>query len=481
MITQVKTQLRRLLPKNAFARGVSVLVGGTASVQVLLVLSAPLLTRLYSAEDFGLLAVYASLLSLIGVISSLRYELAIPLPEDDGEAANILVLCLILIVTSTILTCVIVFMLGSAIAAALGVPKLAGYLWLLPVGVLLTGFYSVFNYWALRTKRFTTVAGTKLRQALTTIAVQLAAFKFGGIALVLGHIAGQGVGTTTLGLQALKNAGLAGVGFGALKKVMTRYKQFPIFSTWAGFMNSAGQQLPPLIFAALFSPAAAGLYALAHRVLTLPMSLVGAAIGQVFFATAAAAHRAGNLGQLVAQLNAKLVHIALPLAILLVFLGPTFFAVVFGQQWRLAGEMSQWMAPWLYFQFISSPISTVFSITERQGHALVFQSTLLVLRIIAIAIGTIIGDLLVAVAIFSMLSAIGYVGFIFWIFYLSNASFLLMWRDNIHALGFGLLAASPVILNLNFSSAGMVSWGIGLILSTCIIMWRYWILLRKAY
>ena len=146
MITHAKNQLRRLLPKNAFARGVSVLVGGTAGAQVLLVLAAPLLTRLYSPEDFGLLAVYASLLALIGVISSLRYELAIPLPEDDGEAANVAVLCLILVVISTILTGVLVLLMGSVIAAALGVPTLAGYLWLLPVGVLLTGFYSLFNY-----------------------------------------------------------------------------------------------------------------------------------------------------------------------------------------------------------------------------------------------------------------------------------------------------------------------------------------------
>jgi len=84
LITQTKNQLRRLLPKNAFVRSVSVLVGGTAGAQILLVLAAPLLTRLYTPEDFGLLAVYASLLALIGVISSLRYELAIPLPEDDG-------------------------------------------------------------------------------------------------------------------------------------------------------------------------------------------------------------------------------------------------------------------------------------------------------------------------------------------------------------------------------------------------------------
>ena len=88
MIAQAKTHLRRLLPKNAFARGISLLVGGTAGAQLLTILAAPALTRQYGPEDFGLLAVYASLLALIGVISSLRYELAIPLPVGDAEAAS---------------------------------------------------------------------------------------------------------------------------------------------------------------------------------------------------------------------------------------------------------------------------------------------------------------------------------------------------------------------------------------------------------
>lgn len=68
-----------------------VLVGGTTGAQLLAVLAAPLLTRLYTPEDFGLLAVYASLLGLIAVIASLRYELAIPLPTDDTEAAAVAV------------------------------------------------------------------------------------------------------------------------------------------------------------------------------------------------------------------------------------------------------------------------------------------------------------------------------------------------------------------------------------------------------
>ena len=473
--------VRKLLPSKQFARGVSVLVGGTAGAQVLLVLAAPLLTRLYSPEDFGLLAVYASLLALIGVVSSLRYELAIPLPEDDGDAANVAVLCLILVVISTILTGVLVFLMGSAIAAALGVPTLAGYLWLLPVGVLLTGFYSVFKYWAVRTKRFTTIAGTKLRQAVATLAIQLAAFKLGGIALLFGQVAGQGVGSTTLGLPALKSAGFKQVSWAGVKKAAGRYKRFPIFSTWAGFANTAGLQLPPLLFAALFNPAAAGLYTLANRVLTLPMNLVGGAIGQVFFANAAEAHRVGKLGPLVAQLHAKLAHIGLPPALLLMLLGPTLFAFVFGEQWHQAGEFAQWMAPWLYLVFVTSPLSSLFAVTEAQVQGLVWQLILLSVRVTAISIGALTNDLMITVILFCLASAICRLGLLFWLAHIAGNSAKTMWQPTLHAAGFALIIASPVVATLFFQEVTMILWLVALSISAILLASRYWFLLREAY
>jgi O-antigen/teichoic acid export membrane protein len=481
MIAKAKNQLRRLLPTNAFARGVSVLVGGTAGAQILLVLAAPILTRLYTPEDFGLLAVYASLLALIGVISSLRYELAIPLPEDDVEAANVAVLSLLLVVISTLLTSILVIMLGTPIANLLGVPVLANYLWLLPLGILLTGAYTVFNYWSVRTKRFTTIAKTKLSQALATLAIQLAAFKLGGIALLLGQVAGQGVGTTSLARPALAVPAFRQVSWGGIKYAAVRYRRFPIFSSWEGLSNTAGMQLPPMMFAALFSPAAAGLYALANRVLSLPMSLVGSAIGQVFFANAAEAHRAGKLGPLVQQLHAKLAHIGFPPALLLMLLGPDLFAFVFGENWRQAGEFARWMAPWLYLVFVSSPLSTVFSVTEQLKQALAFQLILLVSRVGAIVLGAWLGDLMLTIILFAGVSSLCYLGLLFWIAHLAGNAPRTMIQPTLRAAGIAFFCAVPVLASLAMADALANVWLYALLLSLLLIAGRYWQLLGTAY
>jgi O-antigen/teichoic acid export membrane protein len=283
MIAKVKAGIRNLLPKNTFVRGVSVLVGGTAGAQLLTVLAAPIIARLYSPEDFGLLAVYASLLGLIGVVASLRYELAIPLPESDEEAAHVVVLSLLIVFGMTVLAAIVMAIFGSSIANALGVPALTDYLWLLPVGVLLGGVYNVFNYWAVRTKSFTTIAGTNIRQAVVSLVIQLAAFKLGGVALLFAQVAGQSVGATALALPALKRNIFAGVNSIDILKYFSRYRKIWLFSSLSGLVNTASAQIPVLMLTTLFNPAAAGFYSLANRVLAVPMSLIGGAIGQVVF------------------------------------------------------------------------------------------------------------------------------------------------------------------------------------------------------
>lgn len=481
MITRAKNQLRRLLPKNAFARAVSVLVGGTAGAEVLLVLAAPLLTRLYSPEEFGLLAVYASLLALISVISSMRYELAIPLPVDDGEAANVAVLCLILIAISTILTGVLVFLMGSSIVVALDFPILAGYLWLLPFSVLLTGLYSVFDYWAVRTKHFSTIAGAKLRQSAVNIAIQLAAFKLGGNALFLGLVTGQGVGVTNLGLPALKNAGFEQVSWADIRKAAGRFKRFPIFLTWDGLLNTTGSQLPPLLFAYFFNPFAVGLYTLANRVLSRPMTFVSSAVGQVFFANGADAYRKKEHGPLVCQFQEKLIHMGTPVSMLLILIGPDLFSILFGEDWRQAGDFARWMAPWLLFSFVYSPLSTIFAVMELQKQVVFLQFVLLIARSLAIGLGAAIGDLFTSVALFSLVSAVCYLAFSLWITHISGNSILSFLRTFVEAVTFSSLTLCPIILALVFSVTSSFVWVTVLIASGILLAVRYINLFRQAY
>src|SRR5690606_38929587 len=99
-----------------------------------------------------------------------------------------------------------------------------------------------------------------------TITVQLAGAFLGPVALLFGHALGQATGGIKLARLSLRGHRLQFSQIGRILTVGNRYRQFPIYSSWAALLGTAGSQLPPIMFAALFSPSAAGLYALAHRV-----------------------------------------------------------------------------------------------------------------------------------------------------------------------------------------------------------------------
>ncbi|NIC04064.1 oligosaccharide flippase family protein [Billgrantia bachuensis] len=480
MLNRLVIPARRLLPTHAFARGVSVLVGGTAGAQLLAIAAAPLLTRLYTPEDFGLLAVYGGLLALFTVVASGRYQLAIPLPETEREAAEVLALSLAVVAFTTLVALLLVLLGGRALAEALGVPSLSPWLWLLPLGVAFAGSYQAVSHWAVRTRAFAALASTRIKQSLALLAIQLAASPLGGGGLLLGHAAGQGSGTLTLARPALRAVGEHRVTAAGAWAAARRYRKFPLFSSWSGLFNTLGKQLPPLLFAALFSPVAAGLYALAHRVLAMPMTLIGEAVGKVFFSSAAEAHRRGELGPLVAKVHATLAQVAMPPAIVLMAIGPDLFALVFGERWREAGEFARWMAPWLYLVFITSPLSHLFSVMERQGQGLAFQALLLGVRVAAIAIGAALDDLLLTVALFSLGSAACWVGFLVWIAHLTANPPQILATATLTALGWGLALLSP-LLAVEWLAPVWLPWNAALLLGAVLVGLRYFFLFRRAY
>lgn len=481
MIAKAKDQIRRLLPKNRFARSVSVLAGGTAAGQAIVVLASPLLTRLYTPEDFGLFAVFAALLAILGVIASLRYQLAIPLPESDEKAARVAVLSLLVVLGMTVLSAIIVVLFGAPIAHALNTPVLAPYLWLLPPGLLLLGVYQVLNYWAIRTRAFPAIARTKVTQALGMTAVQLGAFALGPVALLLGRIVGQAAGVLTLLKTSVlpRRQAFTGIGAREVAEAANRYRRFPIYSTWGGAFNTAGTQLPPLLFAALFSPAIAGIYLLAHRVLAMPMQLLGKAIADVFFSSAAEAKRAGVLGELVCRIHSKLAHIAMPPVLMLALLGPELFAWIFGDAWRQAGVFAQWMAPMVYATFVTSPISTLTSVLEKQIHAIIFQVSLLSLRVAGLLVGALYDSVILAVALFSWGTLLAKAGFLVWAYRATGNTLHQALGETGMAFLWGILLISPIAAVL---LAGESFWVLtaAMLLSTILLGLRYTHLFRAT-
>jgi O-antigen/teichoic acid export membrane protein len=478
MIGRVVEKMRGVLPKKAFARNVSVLAGGTLGAQIITVAFAPLLTRLYLPSDFGLLAVFSGILGILTVAAAFRYEMAIPLPASDTDACHIARLSLLLLLGNVLLVAVLVWVKGSSIVETLKVPQLGQYLWLMPIGMLCVGAYQIFNVWATRYKRFKVIAGTRMRQSFAMTGFQVLGYSMGPAALLGGQVIGQAAGTVSLAASAYKDGAYIRTHWRDVLAVANRYRKFPIYDLWYGLFNTASIQIAPILFAAFFGSAAAGFFALAQRVLAMPLTLIGTAVSKVFFAHAAEARRDGGLGLLVEKVQETMSRIAMPPCIMLFIAGPDLFALIFGERWRSAGEFARWLSPWLYAVFITSPISTIFAVLERQFEGAIFQGLLLIVRVGALVIGAHCGGVIMAIVLFSTISAVMFAFLLAWIYRICGIPAVSILRSTVMDILIGIATSIPILISYGMGVSGLPR-AASIALTVMLIASRYLTIYKK--
>jgi O-antigen/teichoic acid export membrane protein len=325
-------------------------------------LLSPIITRLYTPEDYGILTVYTAILGMVTIIGSLNYELGIPIAEDDKKAANMIALCIVVVIFVSGIIALLLFLLGNWFLKLFDGETLSRYQYLIPIGVLLTGFYAVFNQWAFRKKSFKDISKTKVSQSIAqnVTKVGLGLMGVGPIGLIFGGILGQSAGIITLAKPFLKDYSylVKRINHREIIWSAKRYKKFPLFSAPGQLLNSAGIQLPVLFITSLYGPEVIGFYGLANGVVNLPMTLIGRSVGDVYFAEAASIGQENplKLKALSNKLLKKLILLGLIPLFLLLFFGPTLFGLIFGGKWNEAGVYAQIIAFMVYARFVFDPI-----------------------------------------------------------------------------------------------------------------------------
>ncbi len=362
------------------------IAGGSIAAQGFAVAISPVLTRLYTPADFGALALFSSTLLIVSVVASWRYEIAIPLPDRDEDARNLLALALVLVaVTAGCLTLVLA-LAARPLAALVSDQTPTTYLWLVPAGVLGLGWYQALTYWAVRRGAYRRLAETKLIQGASLVVTQLGlgVLQVGAVGLVAGDLVGRSAGLGRLGKAVRTDArgATAGLSWRRTRELAWRYRRFPLISSGSAVLNVAGLQIPALLILILYGPVVGGLFALAQRVLSVPLALLGQAVMQVYVGHAGELIRSGDklgLSALFSRFTRRLVIIsALPVAILGAA-GPILFTVVFGEAWRAAGEYAQIMILMVAAQLCVNPLAHTLMLLEFQGWQMAWDVSRLLL------------------------------------------------------------------------------------------------------
>jgi O-antigen/teichoic acid export membrane protein len=366
------------LIKSEFIRSVAILMSGNLFAQVITVAVTPIVTRIYSPEEFGLFALFMAIIGVCSQISSLCYERAALLPKDESMAEAVLILSILVLLGFVLLIGLVCLFFGAEIANILGNRELESWMLMVPVGVFVTGSINILNYWALRRKQFRLMSGSRVLEAVGAAIIKIAlGFLIGGWSggLLLGAMFGS-----IISLVVLYH--YLGLCFGVLRdtwvsrqvisEVAAEYRQFPMYASWNALLTVSSRYIPVFILSALFGPAAVGFFNLASRMLTQPIAAISNSVSRVYFQKSASqlAESKSITSDLLKLLLSLFLLGVIPFSLLAIF-AVEIFTFVFGEMWQVAGFYAQIMTPWFFLMFVRAPAGIVFEVCQRQRQKLI--------------------------------------------------------------------------------------------------------------
>lgn len=394
--------------KTAWWRHVLVLGGGAAFGQAIAIAAAPLLTRFYDAPAFGVFGLFNAVATTLGAVATLRFDQAIVLEPDEGQAGVVLRLSLLASLATALLTLLACLLFATLSASPAGKLLVA----FCPLAVLAQGAFWSFNLWLTRVKLFRPLGLYQVTRTGLGSAGQLA---LGAVAawpamLVASQVAAQSLATGLLvaaDRARIVAALRANPGLPALRAAATRHRGFAVYGAPQTLLRLLSTNGPALLLPLLFGPAQSGLFWLAYRMLVLPQLVLVESTRSVFFRRSASLHeQGGDLRREMLLATGLIGLLCLPAAALLVTCGPTLFGLVFGPAWRGAGLFAAIIAlPWL-LETMQMPSAVLVAVLGRQRFYLAVEIVSLAARAAALLIGAQRRSAVLAVALYAVVWAI---------------------------------------------------------------------------
>jgi O-antigen/teichoic acid export membrane protein len=367
-------------------RGLAALSSGAAVSQLVALAATPLLTRMYGPEAFGVLAVITASIIVCATVAAGRYELSISIVKSATEARVGFWLCTVLTAVFAGTLAISMPWLGPAAAEWFSSPDLYPLSWLLVPGLLIAGVFQTLTAAGLRSRTYGAIARARLSQGLTTAAAQVGCgfMGWGVIALVSSAVLGQAAGTTRLIKQARPIIWPPVVGLRTLAAYAWQHRRYPAFSASSGLASVLSLYLPAFALGVLYSPAAAGQYAVAQRLLYAPVTLLARTASSVYLAESAHLLREDEQHRLRADFVGTL-RVGAAVGLLLgagaAIASPLIFPILLGPAWSESGRMGTALAVLLFSQMVALPLQQTLNVLSRLGVQAAFD----VLRLAAAA------------------------------------------------------------------------------------------------
>ena len=376
----------KLLRQSETLRHIGILFSGKAVVQLIALLSQPVLARLYSPAQFGEFAFFNSLLAILMVAASGRYESGIVLTRRKQHSKRLFQLGQLCLLAYALFVGLSLLVLPERLLQSMpgrSFPHM--YLWLLPPLILCAGYWELVHNWLVRFQQYSKISTVLLVQRLLILggAIVAVTLPLPVNGLIVGLIVGA-VGTLALSFYLQKEP--IHMPLKGIKTYALHFREFPLFSVPSLYLLLLVQHLPVLWISKYFDQPVTGAYTMAFTLVMFPMMGLMMSAGEVYYQKLAQSKFTDHPAIIRKNLWAFVLMLA-PFSLLIFLWGEPLMMWLLGEDWQQAGKIASLLAPLGLFQGISSLLSIPLSVFRKQSVALLLQGLRLLFLFTALALG----------------------------------------------------------------------------------------------
>ena len=392
---------------NTYKKNILKLFTGTGIAQILPILSAPLLTRLYQPQDFGIYATFFAFSAIVSIIATFRLEVAIVIPKKDDESNTLLFL--VLISSFAVSTLVLVATLTVYNLDFIDI-NVGGYIHLIALSVLVHSWYKGFYFTSLRYKLFNVLAYNRIIISISVLllSITIPLIHKGPLGLIISNIVAYIIGLSIL--IVVNNKSYIIMRIKNLRDTFLLHKNYPIYDMPSALFIQLSNRLPIILLSNFFPIKLIGQYSLTQRMLDLPVSFISTAISDTFKQKASEEYNYnGECLNIFIETRNLLIILSIVPYIIIQFYSPIIFSFIFGPEWVIAGEYAQILALMFLLRFITGPLSYMFYIRNKMKNNMYGQIVKFIFSVIALFIGVYYGSIKIGLSLYAVFNCFIYI------------------------------------------------------------------------
>lgn len=395
---------------SAFVKNMLIVMSGAAIAQIIGFALTPLLSRLFTPSDFGVLGSFNSIVGIIAAGITLEYTQAIILQKEKSDAVHLFVISCLCTIAVSFLLLLFCFVAPNVIQDFMKTSSTL-ILVMLFIATITAGINSALQAWCIWAKAFNQTSTSQVMRSLSANGIQLGFgyFRCGAPGLIIGSVIADLIASLNLfrviypDILAFWNR----LHWSKIKILAKEYRDFPMYAATQNIVTTLSQGLPVLLLTNFFGLAIAGAYAFGVRILQAPMGLILRALRQVLLQKAGEIqYSGGRLMPLYIKITGGLFLLTFFPSLIFFVWAPQIFNFVFGVQWYTAGEFARSLILWLCVAFCNLPAVLFAQIIRIQRTVLFYDLFMLAGRATVLILGGIYFSASITIMLFSIFGAL---------------------------------------------------------------------------